>query len=111
MLMQQQRAEATANKDTSWENEIARVEDQLAALLTRFIAHMELYSVVDPTLESALAMAYPACLTCRKPHRKSGEIQNDSLRVGRVDGCYCATFSASCRTSPIRHSNAFSVPG
>lgn len=43
-LLQQQRLEAAGDGDERREEEVARVEDQLASLLTRFLGHMEPYS-------------------------------------------------------------------
>lgn len=50
-LMQQQRLEASADEDTPREKAVARVEDQLAALFTRFLGHLEPYSAMDLTLQ------------------------------------------------------------
>lgn len=43
-MLQQQRIEANSDGDTAREERIARVEDQLSALLTRFLGHIELFA-------------------------------------------------------------------
>jgi hypothetical protein len=49
-LLQQQRLEAAADADPGREEEVARVEDQLSSLLTRFLGHIEPFSATDLAL-------------------------------------------------------------
>lgn len=49
-LLQQQRLEATADCDPGREEEITRIEDQLSALFTRYLGHIEPFSATDLTL-------------------------------------------------------------
>lgn len=56
-LLQQQRVEAASDADTSRDLYLAKVEDQLSSLLTRFLGHMESHSVgqLSPLAEQILA--------------------------------------------------------
>src|ERR671912_695117 len=46
-LLQQQRLEAAADANSGREEEVARVEDQVSSLLTRFLGHIEPFSATD----------------------------------------------------------------
>lgn len=50
-LLQQQRSEADADGDERRAEEVAQVEDQLAALFTRYLGHIEPFSAGDLTLK------------------------------------------------------------